>query len=137
MILVDSNVLIDVLEMDAVWGGWSFRQLEDAAEIGPVAINHVVVAEVAPQFGALDVFLDRMKVMMIGIEPLTDAAAMAAGVAFRAYRARRSGAKSVLPDFLIGGHALTMGATVLTRDPRFYVKYFPDLPLITPETDNG
>lgn len=43
--------------------------------------------------------------------------------------------EKLLADFLIGGQASSMGAELMTRDPRMYRSYFPELPLITPETD--
>jgi hypothetical protein len=134
VIFVDSNVLIDVIERDPRWHDWSVEQLEAAALSGSVAINHIVVAEVAPQFGSLDLFVERMEAMAISIEPLSDVAAMTAGLAFRDHRRRRERPGTVLPDFLIGAHALTLEATLLTRDPRFYRAYFPELNLITPES---
>src|SRR3546814_20319897 len=65
--------------------------------------------------------------MLIMIEPLTDEGAFQAGRAFEVHRARRQAgaAKSILADFFIGGHAQAAGATILTRDPRFYRSYFP------------
>jgi len=134
---MDSNVLIDIIEKDPTWHDWSFGQLEEAARLGAIVINHIVVAEVAPQFGSLEEFLTRIDAILVEIEPFTDTAAMFAGQAFRTYRKERPGSKSVLADFLIGGHAVALGADVLTRDPRFYARYFPELTLITPETDNG
>lgn len=75
--------------------------------------------------------------MLVTIEPLGDAVAFAAGLAFREYRHRASQGHAILSDFLIGGHALSLGATLLTRDARIYRAHFPKLPLITPENDNG
>lgn len=134
MILVDSNILIDVLDRDPSWFDWSIGQLTEASRAGRVAINHVVVAEVAPFAGALPVFLGTLETMGVEIEPLCNETAYAAGTAFRVYRQRREkgAAKTILPDFLIGGHALTLSCTILTRDPRFYRTYFPSVPLITP-----
>lgn len=43
----------------------------------------------------------------------------------------------VLPDFLIAVHAIVLDQLLLTRDPALYRRYFPELSLITPETDNG
>jgi predicted nucleic acid-binding protein len=40
----------------------------------------------------------------------------------------------VLPDFLIGAHAVVRGYSILTRDPKGYRGYFPSVELITPET---
>ncbi len=135
MILVDSNVLIDILDDDARWFGWSMTQLEAATAASRVCINHIVLAEVAPHQGDLADFLEKLEGMLIEIVPLSDEGAFAAGRAFLEYRKRRQPAGSVLPDFLIGGHAQTLGATILTRDPRFYRAYFPEVPLITPSKD--
>jgi len=43
----------------------------------------------------------------------------------------------VLPDFLVAAHAIVLDQPLLTRDPALYRRYFPELSLITPETDNG
>jgi predicted nucleic acid-binding protein len=60
-------------------------------------------------------------------------AAWRGGQAYREYRKRGGDRPPLLPDFLIGGHAQALGATLLTRDPRRFRSYFPDLNLITPE----
>lgn len=137
MIVIDSNVLIDILDRDPNWFDWSFAQLERAASLGRVIINPVVVAEVAPQFGTLDEFLGKMMAMVVGVEALDAQAAFIAGQAFQNYRRARPAEmpKAIVADFLIGGHAQAIGATILTRDARFYRSYFPTVPLITPETD--
>ena len=132
MILIDSNVLIDVLDRDPEWHDWSMDQLLLASARGRVAINHIVLAETAPHFGELAAFKGKLAEILIGIEPLTDDGAYRAGLAFIDYRKRRAAAKSVLADFLIGGHAASLGAAILTRDPRVYRSYFPSVPLITP-----
>jgi predicted nucleic acid-binding protein len=137
MILVDSNVLIDILDNDPLWYDWSNEKLEDAASLGPVVINHVIMAEVAPHQGDLAHFLMQIGSMMIEIAPLLDEGAFIAGNAFLEYRKRRQGSGSVLPDFLIGGHAQALGATILTRDPRFYKSYFPTVPIIAPSKDDN
>ena len=136
MILVDSNVLIDILDDDVRWFDWSMKQLETASNSGRVFINHVILAEVAPHQGDLTLFLEKLHTMLIEIQPLSDKGAFIAGHAFLEYRRRREGRHIVLPDFLIGGHAATIGATILTRDPRFYRTYFPSVPLITPSKDD-
>lgn len=136
MILPDSNILIDIIEKDPIWHDWSFAQLSDASGAGRVVINHVIVAEVAPFSGELATFLDAIERMGVEIEALCNQAAYAAGLAFGKYRKTRdqSAPKTILPDFLIGGHAATLGASILTRDPRFYRSYFPAVPLIAPAT---
>ncbi|WP_448661084.1 type II toxin-antitoxin system VapC family toxin [Sphingomonas sp. CJ20] len=139
MILVDSCVLIDVFNRDPEWFDWSRGQLARAASGAYLAINPIVTGEICWRFESLDQFQAITSALLIGFEPLDMRAGYFAGVAFRRYRERRGPGtpKRPLPDFLIGGHALFAGATILTRDPRFYRAYFPDVPLITPETDHG
>jgi predicted nucleic acid-binding protein len=137
VIFVDSNVIIDVIERDPVWEAWSSAQLEAAGKTGSVSINEIIVAEAAPRGGSLERFVESIGIMGIEIEPITVDAAYRSGVAFQDYRKRRTVAlpSGILADFLIGGHAEFLGATILTRDPRFYRSYFPTVPLITPTKD--
>jgi len=136
VILIDSNVLIDIFNRDPNWYDWSLVELENAAT-GRIFINHIVLAECAPHLGDLDEFRASLDAMAIGVEPMTDEGAYVSGLAFLDYRKRRQGARTVLADFLIGGHAQSLDATILTRDPRFYRTYFPTVPLIAPEKDKN
>jgi predicted nucleic acid-binding protein len=132
VIIVDSNILIDIIERDRVWFEWSSTQLANASVAGDAGITSIVVAEVGPKFPSLDAFRADLRKLMLTVNPLTDEAAFAAGQAFREYRRIREGPKAILADFLIGGQAATTGATILTRDPAIYARYFPDVPLIAP-----
>ncbi len=53
MILVDSNVIIDVLTEDATWRAWSEAALIDAADRDEIAINPIVYAEIASGFATM------------------------------------------------------------------------------------
>ena len=134
MILVDSNILIDVISEDPVWLSWSLDQL-DGRHGTDILVNQMVIAEVAPRYRSLALFAAEIEAWGIRINEYGADAAFAAGTAFIRYKRNRGkGAPPMpLPDFFIGGHAQTLGATVLTRDPRFYRTYFPDVPLIAPE----
>lgn len=50
MILVDTNVFVDVWSRDPVWADWSERTLARAAEAGPLGINPIVYAELCLGF---------------------------------------------------------------------------------------
>lgn len=57
-----------------------------------------------------------------------------AGMRFAGYSARRrmqarEAPRRILPDFLIGAHALVSGDRLMTLDFAFYRRNFPDLPL--------
>lgn len=139
MIFLDSNILIDVIEFDQNWEKWSSSQIEDAGKLDRLVINEIVVAEAGPRSGPLEQFENIMETMGISLEPLSTQAAYRAGQAFQTYRQNRPdyAKRSILADFLIGGHAEVMRATILTRDARFYRTYFPSVPLITPDKANN
>jgi hypothetical protein len=132
MLLVDSNVLIDVLENDPEWADWSISQLRAQSKIHQLAINPIIYAELSLTFStveSLDQTLDDLNLTMIAIPR---PALFLAGKAFVRYR-RQGGSKSnVLGDFFIGAHAAVSGYPILTRDMRRYTTYFPRVVLLTP-----
>ncbi len=132
MILVDTNILIDIATKDSTWALWSLSQLETASLSGPLLINDVVYAELSVRYERiehLDDFLGQAEVEMV---PLSKAALFLAGKVFAQYR-RSGGLKTgVMPDFFIGAHAATSQIPLLTRDTRRYGTYFPGLTLIAP-----
>jgi hypothetical protein len=54
-VLVDSKVLLDVLEEDPQWCAWSSAALASAADQGPLIINPVIYAEVSVGFERIEV----------------------------------------------------------------------------------
>ena len=136
MILVDSNILLDLLGRDPDWFDWSRRQIARAALGAYLFVNPVVAAEVGWQFDGPDHFRSVMSALLIGVEHMDDSAGILAGKAYQQYLIRRGPDAPRLPlaDFFIGGHAQQKGAAILTRDARFYKAYFPTINLITPET---
>ncbi len=131
MILVDSNVIIDVLSADTVWSGWSETALIDAADRDEIAINPIIYAEIAAGFATIAVLdrnLDEFRRL-----PLPYEAGFVAGRAFVEYRRRGGARTSPLPDFYIGAHAAVAGLKLLTRDAKRYASYFPGVRLIAPD----
>lgn len=79
MILVDSNILIDVADDDPVWGDWSAAMLAEAAGEDASVFNQVVLAEFGQRFPSLDAlfaFGDSVGVAYAGFD---EAAAFQAG----------------------------------------------------------
>lgn len=136
MTFVDSNVLIDALERDPVWFSWSSARLVEAGSAEKAYVDPIVVAELSRGFAALDELNARLRRFAVEVVPLDEETAFLAGKRFQEFRRTRAAEEParVLPDFLIGAHALTLGVPLLTRDPRLYRRYFPDLALITPDT---
>ena len=133
MILVDSCVLIDVLENDPKWANWSQRQLEVAALNHPLAINAVIYAELSVGFRRMEECDAMLASAKIDLRDIPREALFLAGKAFQRYRARGGTRTSTLPDFFIGAHAAVLDIPLLTRDVRRYADYFPSLVLLAPD----
>lgn len=132
MILVDTNVLLDVVTDDPVWADWSQRQLNAAVLRDQLAINPVVYAEFSSRFPQIEDLDAMLAVGGIALVEMSRAALFLAGQAFKAYRSRGGARTSILPDFFIGAQAVVLEAPLITRDLRRYRSYFPTIDLIAP-----
>ena len=132
MLLVDTNVLVDVLQNDAQWADWSIAQLRAQAQLHALAINPVIYAELSLSFSTFEA-LDRVVATMeLAMHEVPRPALFLAGKAYLQYR-RRGGAKAqLLPDFFIGAHAAVEGWPLLTRDASRFRTYFPSLEVVAP-----
>jgi len=130
--LVDSNVLIDVLDGDPDWSDRSALALEAAAAAGPIVINQVIYAEISVRYEDTDELELDLPEHVFLREQLPWTAAFLAGKAFSDYRRRGGSRRSPLPDFFIGAHAAVAGLRLLTRDASRYRTYFPTVELIVP-----
>jgi hypothetical protein len=132
MLLVATNVLVDVLQDDPQWAEWSIAQLRAQASIHELAINAVVYAELSLSFATVDALDDVVATMQLVLREIPRPALFLAGKAFLQYR-RRGGSKAqVLPDFFIGAHAAVQGWPLLTRDASRFRTYFPSVEVIAP-----
>ena len=78
--LVDTNVLVDVLEDDPEWADWSIAQLRAQSRVHRLVINPIIYAELSLTFStveALDAALQGMQLPLIEI-PKPSTAAVAA-----------------------------------------------------------
>ena len=132
MILVDTNVLLDVFEDDAEWAGWSQDRLDSASATDTLAINPVIYSELSIGFARIEELEAVIKEASLAIEDIPREALFLAGKAFLRYRGSRGTKRSVLPDFYIGAHAAVMQWPILTRDVARYRTYFPTVSLIAP-----
>ncbi|PIT73540.1 type II toxin-antitoxin system VapC family toxin [Limnohabitans sp. JirII-31] len=131
--LVDTNVLVDVLQNDPDWVDWSIAQLRAQSQIHRLIINPIIYAELSLTFSSVEA-LDRVLAdMVLPVVEVPKPALFLAGKAFVQYR-RSGGQKSnVLADFFIGAHAAVARLPMLTRDAQRYQSYFPSVRLVMPE----
>lgn len=137
MVLVDTNVLLDVVEDHPQWADWSQQQLEAAALNHQLVINAVVYAELSIGFRRIEEVEAVLTETQILLEEIPREALFLAGKVFQRYKARGGTRTGVLPDFFIGAHAAVLGIPLLTRDARQYADYFPSLELIAPAKERS
>jgi predicted nucleic acid-binding protein len=130
--LIDSNVLLDILDEDEEWVDWSASMLTRAAEQGRVVINPLIYAETSVTFDTVEELDQALPPQYFVREELPWDAAFLAAKVFAKYRRRGGTRRSPLPDFYIGAHAAVAGYTLLTRDAVRYREYFPKLRIIGP-----
>jgi hypothetical protein len=134
MILVDSNILIDVATNDPIWQDWSRRQLDRSALVGEdLLINDVVYAEISVRYPSAEVLDNVLASIRISMAQIPREALFLAARAFQRYRAAGGIRTGVLPDFFIGAHAVVTLSPLITRDPRRFRNYFPGIELIAPD----
>lgn len=129
---VDSNVLIDVLGADPVFGPRSRGLLRRGAAEGVVVACETVWAEVLAAFPdptTTEALLDRIPV---AFDPMGQAAARRAAAAWGDYRRRGGPRTRIVSDFLVGAHALEQADRLLTRDRGFYREAFGGLAILDP-----
>jgi predicted nucleic acid-binding protein len=132
LILVDTNVLLDLVTDDPLWAEWSQRQLDLASAQDQLAINNIVYAELSIGYARME----QLDAMILGAGLVNAAmprpALFLAGKAFQRYRSAGGRKTGVLPDFFIGAHAVIADAVLITRDATRYRSYFPGIMLIAP-----
>ena len=132
MILVDTNVLLDVLQDDPQWAEWSIGQLRAQASVHQLAINPVIYAEISLSFTTLEALDEVVVTMGLELSEIPRPALFLAAKAYAQYRKRGGTKQQVLPDFFIGAHAAVEGWPLLTRDATRFRTYFPGLEVLAP-----
>jgi len=133
MILVDSCVVIDVLENDRNWADWSQAQLETWGVRGALLINAVIYAELAAYATSKESLEAEIAAAGLAVREFPRDALFLAGRAHAAYRRRGGTRAGVLADFLVGAHAAVLQIPILTRDTARFRTYFSTLDLVSPD----
>jgi predicted nucleic acid-binding protein len=132
MILVDSNILLDIMTLNSQWYDWSASKLGTLAESHELIINDIIYTEISIGFERIEDLEETFSGNFFKIMPMPKEALFLAGKAFLRYKSNNGSKNSVLPDLFIGAHASVLGIPLITRDTNRYRTYFPKLQLITP-----
>lgn len=133
MLLVDTNVLVDVLENDPDWADWSIAQLRGQSQVRRLVVNPVIYAELSLTFSTVEALDEALAALQIGVVEIPRPALFLAGKALVQYRRKGGTKNNILADFFIGAHAAVARCPVLTRDVRRYASYFPTVALVSPD----
>ena len=132
MLLVDTNVLVDVLQDDPQWANWSIGQLRAQASIHQLAINPIIYAEISLSFSTLEGLDSAVSTLALELREISRPALFLAAKAYAQYRKRGRSKLQVQSDFFIGAHAAVEGSPLLTRDASRFRTYFPTLEVVAP-----
>jgi predicted nucleic acid-binding protein len=127
---VDTSIILDVIMDDPVFGDVSYDALRRASQAGSLAICDLVYSELAPQFESKQELDETLNTLGIRVIESGRDVAYLAGTKWGDYRVSGGTRQRMLPDFMIGAHALLVGECLLTRDRGFYRSYFPNLELL-------
>ncbi|MEN8132027.1 MAG: type II toxin-antitoxin system VapC family toxin [Pseudomonadota bacterium] len=128
--LIDTNVLIDVIGADPIYGKRSLNTLTQLSETGILIINPVIYAEISAVLDSIEEIDELFSPVLFRRETLPWEACFLAGQSFRRYRKNQGKRKRMLADFLIGAHAAVSGFGLVSRD-QGYAHYF-NINLIDP-----
>ena len=132
MLLVDTNVLVDVVQDDPQWADGSIRQLRAQSKLHELVINPVIYSELSLSYATLEALDRAVTTLRLRLVEVPRLALYLAGRAYLQYR-RRGGQKAgVLPDFFIGAHAAVQGWPLLTRDAARFRTSFSTVEIVAP-----
>ena len=133
---VDTNIIFDILKDDPVFSQAAIDFLCGLSPLDSLVACDVVWAEASAGFNDKAEFRRRMASIGIAYSPIPETAALRAGSIWRLARATQKSKGStrlaVVPDFLVGAHAMECADALITRDRGFMRRWFTDLTIADP-----
>lgn len=129
---VDTSAILAIFKREASAEAWLLC-LAAAARKGPLVISEVVFAELAAFFVHLADLEQQLDNLAIDLLPSSRATLFKAGQIFTAYRRAGGARTTMVPDFLVGAHALVQADRLASVDRGYLRKHFVGLQLISGE----
>ncbi|CAN5519661.1 type II toxin-antitoxin system VapC family toxin [soil metagenome] len=128
---VDSSVVIAILKGEARAADW-LRLLTTRRHEARLVVCDIAYAELAALFESEAPLRDKLEKLAIRYDAIRDQTAFVAGQMFAKYRRAGGPRTSLIPDFLIGAHALGQADGLLTPDRGYLRRYFEGLQIHQP-----
>lgn len=129
---VDTSVLLDVILDDPNYRAGSADALRRARGVGALIVCPVVWAEVRAALRRPDAIGEVFGNAGIAFDPFDEEIANLAGDLWRIYRRRGGRRTALVPNFLVGAHAIVRAGRILSRDRGFLRNYFESLIVVDP-----
>jgi hypothetical protein len=128
---VDSSALYAIIKGEPAAERW-FDFIVDLGRHDRLTICDVAFAELAPFFDENATLCTRLETLGIEFEAIQADTAFLAGQIFADYRQAGGPRTNLVPDFLIGAHALNQADGLLADDRGYLRQYFRGLKLLRP-----
>jgi len=123
---VDASVVFALYKGEASAEAW-LEILRRQREFG-----RLLICDVALAFDDEEETLAFFQDLGVSFDPLLPDTAILAGSLFKDYRRRGGPREHLIPDFLIGAHALRQCDQLAAADRGYLRRYFPKLKVISP-----
>jgi predicted nucleic acid-binding protein len=127
---VDTSAILAIFKREASAEGWLLR-LAEAARSGPLVISEVVYAELAAFFVRAEDLEHQLENLGIDLLPSSRQTLFSAGQIHSDYRRSGGARTTMVPDFLIGAHALVQANRLASVDRGYLRKHFTGLQLLS------
>lgn len=136
---LDTNVIYDILLADQEFGPSSRDFVKGISLDDSLVACDVVWAEASAGFPDKTAFTRQMAALGINFSPMPESAAIRAGEIWKKARLEAAERKeklrlAIVPDILVGAHALECADALITRDRGFMRRYFSKLKVIDPSS---
>ena len=128
---VDSSALYAMIKGEPAAERW-FDYLADLGRHERLTICDVAFAELAPFFDDHATLAARLESLGVEFDPIQPDTAFLAGEIFGVYRQTGGPRANLIPDFLIGAHALNQADGLLAEDRCYLRQHFRGLKLLKP-----
>ncbi len=128
---VDTSVLIAIDQAESDAEAWVERLAEARAE-GALVICDIVAAEFFASVGDQEAYNQTLHDLGVEMVATSFSTACLAGAIFRDYRKSGGKREHLIPDFLIGAHALNDCDALAAADRGYFRRYFKGLKILRP-----